>query len=696
MNEIAQYRVFSSIDLQSAYHQIPLKNEDKPYTAFEAKGGLYQFTRLPFGVTNGVACFQREMIKFVQNNNLKAVFPYLDNITICGKDQTDHDTNLNLFMDAAWKTNLKFNNSKSVFSTRCLPILGYVIEEGTIRPDPDRLKPLLELPLPHNVRSLNRCLGLFSYYSQWVPHFSDRIKPITSHKSFPLPQKASEAFEERKNIIAKSVVSAIDETIPFEVETDASDVALAATLNQNGRPVAFFSRTLQGSELKHSAVEKEAQAIVESIRHWRHFLTGSHFKLKTDQKSVAYMFDQRQRGKIKNDKIMRWRIELSCYSFDIVYRPGRQNIPLDTFSRANCAASTGNSLYKLHDSLSHPGVTRLWHFIRSKNLPFSLEEVKRTVNSCGICCECKPKFYCPKEAHLIKATKPFERINIDFKGPLPSNNKNKYFLNVIDEYSRFPFVFPCADVSTPSVIKCLSTLFSLFGLPAYVHSDRGSSFMSHELREFLTSKGVAASRTSIYNPRGNGQVERYNGTIWKAIIMSLKSKNLPNERWQLVLPDVLHSVRSLLCTATNVTPHERFLGFPRRSSAGSSIPSWLIESDSVYVKRNVRNSKFDPLVDEAEVLQVNPNYAHIRYPDGRETTVSTRSLAPQGETKRAQLLESKQPDDETESPTCVSDKSNQEHLTKVAEPEPINSKEQSPLPLRRSVRERRPVDRLGF
>ena len=122
---------------------------------------------------------------------------------------------------------------------------------------------------------------------------------------------------------------------------------------------------------------------------------------------------------------------------------------------------------------------------RSKNLPFSLEEIKRTVNCYGNCCESKPKFYCSKKAHLIKAIKPFERINIDFKGPLPSNNKNKYFLNVIDEYSRFPFVFPCADVSTPSVIRCLSTLFSLFGLPAYVHSDRGSSFMSHELRDFF-------------------------------------------------------------------------------------------------------------------------------------------------------------------------------------------------------------------
>ena len=77
VNEIAQYKVFSTLDLQSAYHPIPLKEDDKPYTAFEAKGALYQFTWLSFGVTNGVACFQREMMKFVEDNHLKAVFPYI-------------------------------------------------------------------------------------------------------------------------------------------------------------------------------------------------------------------------------------------------------------------------------------------------------------------------------------------------------------------------------------------------------------------------------------------------------------------------------------------------------------------------------------------------------------------------------------------------------------------------------------------
>ena len=93
------------------------------------------------------------------------------------------------------------------------------------------------------------------------------------------------------------------------METDASEFALSATLNQNGRPVAFFSRKLSGPELKHASVEKEAAVIVEAVRKWRHYLTGRHYNLITDQKSVAYMFDTKRRSKIKNDKIMRWRLE---------------------------------------------------------------------------------------------------------------------------------------------------------------------------------------------------------------------------------------------------------------------------------------------------------------------------------------------------------------------------------------------------
>ena len=93
---------------------------------------------------------------------------------------------------------------------------------------------------------------------------------------------------------------------------------------------------------------------------------------------------------------------------------------------------------------------------------------------CPVCCECIPQFHRLEKVPLIKATQPYERINIDFKGPLPTNNGNKYFLMGVDEHSRFPFVFPCPDVSTNTVVKCLTWLFSLVRMPAYVHSDHGA------------------------------------------------------------------------------------------------------------------------------------------------------------------------------------------------------------------------------
>ena len=167
-----------------------------------------------------------------------------------------------------------------------------------------------------------------------------------------------------------------------------------------------------------------------------------------------------------------------------------------------------------------------------------------------------------------------------------------------------------------------SALFNIFGMPGYSHSDRGPSLISTELKLYLNARGVATSRTSAYNSKSNGQVERYNGIIWETINLALKSNKLHVLQWESVITDALYSIRSLLCTSANSTPHERLFNYQHRSTSGNAVPTWLSTRGTVLLRRRNRQSKYDPLVEEVELLDENPEYAHVKFMNGRESTVS--------------------------------------------------------------------------
>ena len=277
---------------------------------------------------------------------------------------------------------------------KSIKLLGYIVRNDAMRPDPERLKPLMELPIPENIAALRRALSIFTHYSQWVASFSEKILLLTQVRTFPLSDSAIRVFQNLKRDIANSAIAAIDPSAPLVVETDASDSAIAASLRQHGRPIAFFSRTLLKFERRHTAIEKVAYAIVEALRKWRHYLIGRHFHLITDQKSVSFMFNPKTSSKIKNEKIARWRMELSCYSFDVSYRPGKENAAVDAVDTRVCGLTTSSSdLQSKHRQLCHPGITRMTHVVRSRNLLYSVEAVKRITNSCQICAENKSRFY---------------------------------------------------------------------------------------------------------------------------------------------------------------------------------------------------------------------------------------------------------------------------------------------------------------
>ena len=166
-------------------------------------------------------------------------------------------------------------------------------------------------------------------------------------------------------------------------------------------------------------------------------------------------------------------------------------------------------------------------FHQSKNLPFSIEEVKQVVKGCNICAEIKPQFLSRGNDSLVKATQPMERLSLDFKGPLPSVTTNKYLLIMIDEYSRFPFVFAYKDACSSTVIRCLDTLFSLCGTPTYIHSNNGTGFISKDFKSYLVEREIGSSISRIYHPTGNSHTERTVDTTWKTIQLALKWRKLP-------------------------------------------------------------------------------------------------------------------------------------------------------------------------
>jgi len=164
--------------------------------------------------------------------------------------------------------------------------------------------------------------------------------------------------------------------------------------------------------------------------------------------------------------------------------------------------------------------------------------------NCHTCAEVKPQFFKPESQTLIKAVRPWDRISVDFKGPVSGPHP---YLIVVDEHSRFPFVFPCKNMKSSTVTLCLSSLFCLFGFPGCVQRDRGVPFVFWETRSFLVTRGISFSTSTPYHPQGNSQCERSNQTIWRTIKLLLHSERLSEDLWETVQPEALHAVRSLVC-----------------------------------------------------------------------------------------------------------------------------------------------------
>lgn len=666
LDKVSEWTCFSKIDLRAAYHQVPLEPREHHLTAFEANGKLYEFTHIPFGLVNAPAVFQRELSKLM--DGLPGVVHYFDDLVVGGTTKEKHDVGLDEFLDRAELTGMSLRADKCVFGGAKLNWLGHSISNGTRSPDPDRLQGFMKYPIPLTVNALRRFIGIAVYHSKWIPSFGEIMEPLFKalrSKDLPLNRPCIQAIEVVKTAVSSAVLLVPKQGRELRLETDASGVSVGAILSQDGRPIAYMSHRLSPAERKWSPAELEGYAVILAVRKFRSFLSGKFTVISDQQGMVAAL---QSKSAVKNAKYARWRLELSDYEFEIQYRPGILNVAADALSR--CSA-LGNELAakspsyervaEIHRRLGHPGVERLTHYINNLNLEHPIDGLQKICSAvceqCRVCAIVKPRWLQPPEkATLIESTQPWERLSIDFMGPKPESSGGfKYVLTVVDEWSRFPFAFTTKDRSSETVIAALQQLFSLFGPPKQIHSDRGKEFLSDSFLAFLRNWGVTKSSTNPYNPRANGQCERFNGIIWRTVRCLMEDKQLRPEQWPSEVSVALSAIRSLKCRSTGSTPHELLLNFHRQHPSPIDGQDYSLRvGESALLRRHVR-TKDEPLGEEVAVLEVYPQYAVIQRHGKPPDTVNIRHLSklPKKATVAVDAPIGPSPKDEEDLPTTA-------------------------------------------
>jgi transposase InsO family protein len=338
LDALGKSKFFTSLDLKSGYHQIPVLEKDREKTAFITHSGLFEWNVMPFGLCNAPATFQRCMDVLLAGVKWSSCMVYLDDIIVYSTSFKQHLCDLREIFGRVRETGLRFNLPKCEFVRSELLYLGHFVTRAGIRPDPALISKISNFPRPKSRSEVRSFLGLAGYYRRFIKGFSHIAAPLSDLTregvKFQWTDEHDKIFVRLIKILSTQPVLAFpDFSKPFKLQTDASDVALGAVLAQNddeGRehPVSYISRKLSGPEIKYDTREKEALAIVWACEVFRPYLIGRHFEVETDHRNLKWLMTYQKPGRLSH-----WALKLQDFDFSIKYRPGKSNANADTLSR---------------------------------------------------------------------------------------------------------------------------------------------------------------------------------------------------------------------------------------------------------------------------------------------------------------------------------------------------------------------------
>ena len=337
--KLAGAKVFSKLDIRSAYFHMPLTEDSRSLTAFFTPNGLYQYKVLPMGLSSAPSAWQRCLSQTL--SDLPGCIVYMDDLCVFGCSQEDHDANLHALLKRLDDLNLRLNLKKCQFRVTKIVFLEYVISTAGVSPNEENIRSILECPKPKSSIEIKHFLGLCSYYLRHLPNFSTVAEPLRrltrENEEFVWNTEQEHSYQSIRTMISSAPTVAIfDESCHTCVSTDASDVGLGAILSQmqDGceKVIAYASRTLSKTERNYSTGEKEALACMWACEKWHLYLFGRKFTLRTDHSSLTTLLCRGNKGQ-RPLRISRWYARLLNYDFEVQYVRGSQYRIPDALSR---------------------------------------------------------------------------------------------------------------------------------------------------------------------------------------------------------------------------------------------------------------------------------------------------------------------------------------------------------------------------
>ena len=397
LDSLGNAKFFSTLDLASGYWQVALDPETRDKTAFTTHKGLFEFIRMPFGLCNAPATFQRVMQSVLAGLEWKCCYVYIDDTLVASETFEEHLEHLRTVLLRLRKAGLRLKPKKCKFLHKEVFFLGHILTQEGIKPDPEKTAKVRDFPRPVDLTTLRQFLGLASYYRRFVPSFAAVARPLNAllkkKVRFEWSAACEDAFCQLKELLVTAPVLSypkFEKGRSFILETDASKVGLGAILSQEQddglvHPIAYASRSLNTHEQNYGISELETLGLVWAVRYFRPYLLGFPCTVFTDHAACLSILNTAR----PSGKLARWALSIQEMDLTIKHRPGKSNANADALSRNPIIAGVTADEIPLdlkemrQKQMADPVLAKWIKYLEEEVLPEEEKEARRFVLEAG-------------------------------------------------------------------------------------------------------------------------------------------------------------------------------------------------------------------------------------------------------------------------------------------------------------------------